>query len=317
MERVPRIMEIIRKGKRMLQWLKEIPYDHKMKFPKGSDVLEWAETIRCFILGAHPRKNLLEVSGFAYLLQSLFNLCGKIGSVIYPKWLCSDCIQVSLYRIHEFFKTDSEEELRHRVFLLPPYEWAGITDDAVAERHSRQIMDLLEKEKHPIVECEAQNLRKPIIYAVVNVNGSHWCSVEVDVATKRILVYDPAKKGGSEAACDVQYAQRLVQFLKLLGESKATSTLKPPWRYQQALGGQQNLAFDQFNCGVISTEWILFRIYSDVRKRELRCASHWRDLLSETPMASRSGHEWDLKRLSILLYAAQTIEGKKPILWQF
>ena len=78
--------------------------------------------------------------------------------------------------------------------------------------------------------------------------------VEVDVATKRIVEYDRAKKGGSEAVCDVQFAQRLVKFLKLLGESKATLTSKPPWRYKQALGGEQDLAFDQSICGVISTK---------------------------------------------------------------
>ena len=154
--------------------------------------------------------------------------------------------------------------MRHRVFLLPPYEWAGASFSSFTAEHSKQIMHLLQKENHPIISSSAEILRKAVVYTIVHVNGNHWCALEVDVAMKRVLVFDPARKGGEGIPCEVKRAERLLAFLKTLGEKKSVSALKPTWKYQQALGGQQDLSVDQFNCAIISAEWVLYRIYNDV-----------------------------------------------------
>ena len=118
--------------------------------------------------------------------------------------------------------------MRHRIFLLPPYEWGGVSLSSPSAEHANQIMHLLQKENHPIVSASADTLRRAVVYTIVNVNGNHWCAVEVDVATKRVLVFDPARRGGQDVPCETQVAERLLAFLKTLGEKNSVSALKPP-----------------------------------------------------------------------------------------
>ena len=255
--------------------------------------------------------------GFAYHLRSLFRFRGSSG-VTMGRWLDSDAIQMCLLSTEKTLSVC----LRKFVFLLPPFQWeAGYSrrlglrlrssntgcsgpKSGICGTQAERYVDLLRKQKDPIISAGPLNLAFSVVYAVINKDGSHWLALEVCTRTKRVLVYDPALSKASAGGEDpTQYFVRVRNVLELLfKDQKAPVEERLEWQCAFADGGQQKIETDPSNCGIYAIEWIKFRIEAAVERRrwmeEKELASHYSEKgLRETKMAPMKVKEIDACRL--------------------
>ena len=113
------------------------------------------------------------------------------------------------------------------------------------------IYNLLNDAKHPLLDLKSQELRRSLVYTIANIENSHWVALEACLATKRIVIYDPAVSGGFDLA-ESEIASHFISFFDTFALKRCIPWLSEPWRTRQTLGGQQELRKDGANCGIIA-----------------------------------------------------------------
>ena len=308
MKKVAELVTLLHKSSSLFIWLQEIGTDHELCEPTKKEVRGWANYARSELLNAHPFRNLGDGRELSFNMGSLLRLRGTIR-ISRPLWLDSDCISIALCRIQDSVRRG----LRDRIYFLPPYPWTDTAAVGSRMYDPSVTYKLLEDAEHPLLALDSKELRRSLVYTVANVSNAHWVALEACLATKRICIYDPAEKGGFDLPRS-EICDRFVSFFAELSVRKCVPWLAEPWRIRQTLGGQQEFAKDAVNCGVISTEWISFRINSDVFLRWSKGMEHAKDTLRECRMRGRAPYQWDLVRLQILHYAARNasiLKGKQ------
>ena len=179
-------------------------------------------------------------------------------------------------------------------------------------------MERLRLEKHPILSANEEDLSSALVYAVCNVNDSHWISLEVDLAAMVSLIYDPAVGPGK--SLPRSHAERLLRVLSAICKKDSVNrSLEIRMKVVQSPGGQQELASDSYNCGVHSISWARFRILhaakqaSEAKKRAVKDMRRSRRgvLAGNKRVRDKTARELDLLRLAMLYDISRYLDTVK------
>ena len=301
MQKVTELERALLKFSLLFSWLDDIGKNHELAQPSQKEVRSWAAFTKEKLKQVHPLKNIANDSTLAFTMSSLVRFRGQFRMSC-PSWLDSDCIHIALRRVEETMQRDFKDF----VFFLPPYPWTDSAAFGCSTYDPKVTYKLLKDIEHPLLELDSQSLRRSLVYRIANVHNSHWVALEECLATKRMVIYDPAVRGGVDLP-ESEICDRFISFFHELSVAQCVPWLAEPWRMRQTLGGQQELSKDSSNCGVMAAEWISFRIASDVMLRRCKGRAHAKDPLRECRMRERSSYQWDLQRLQMLHYAARKV----------